>query len=337
MSITVDVLQYGTGSHTTPSEAGNFVATDFVADGIVGAVAATSGVAPMTGGFAANAQGTPDMTVAVTAGVAYVTGTPTSQNSQRLRVKLNANQNVTISANSTGGTRFDWIYIKLDPTNMANPNTAADNVATLVVSRSTSSSVDNGTPPTYGYCIAKVTVTNGASSITNGNIADARSQTSAAVVPAQVITGMPVQVVTAAFTAVATGTTLVPSDDTIPQNTEGDQYMTLAITPKSATNILVVEAVSHVSHSVSTTITSAIYQDSTANALAANSTFQGTGTGRVTIPTSHTMTAGTTAATTFKVRIGGANAGTTTFNGSAAARVYGGITGSMLKITEYKV
>lgn len=174
MSILVDILQYGSGSHTTSSEAANALATDLMSDGVVGAITNTAGVAPETGAFAVNAQGTPDTTVAVTAGVLYATGTPTSQGSQRLRVKLTANQNITIAANATGSTRYDWIYIKLDPTNMANPNTAADNVATLVTSRSTSSATDNGTPPTYGYCIAVVTVANGFVTITNGTIADKR-------------------------------------------------------------------------------------------------------------------------------------------------------------------
>lgn len=182
MSLLVDVLQYGTGSHPTTSEAANSLATDIVSDGIIGTISSTSGVAPTTGGFAVNTTGSANGSVTVTAGVAYVTGTPTSQGSQRLRVKLTANDTVALAANSTGGTRFDWIYIKLDPTNMANPNAAADNVATLVVSRSTSSSSDNGTPPTYGYCIAKVQVANGfttGSTVSNGSITDARTQAGA--------------------------------------------------------------------------------------------------------------------------------------------------------------
>ena len=36
--------------------------------------------------------------------------------------------------------------------------------------------------------------------------------------------------------AVATGTTIIPFDDTIPQITEGNEFMTLAITPRSATS-----------------------------------------------------------------------------------------------------
>lgn len=186
MSIKVDVLQYGTGSHPTTSEAANAFNTDFVSQGVVGAITNTSGVSPATGAFAVNAQGSPDTTVAVTAGVAYVTGTPTSQGSQTLRVKMDANQNVTIAANATGGTRYDWIYVKLDPTNMANPNAAGDNVATLVTSRSTSATTDNGSAPTYGYNIAVVTVANGFSTITNGNIADKRAVVALANTPLSV-------------------------------------------------------------------------------------------------------------------------------------------------------
>lgn len=172
MSIFVEILQDGTNGHGVTVEDFNAIATDFLSDGVVGAITNTAGVAPATGAFAVNASS--NMTLAVTAGKAYVTGTPTSGVSQRVRVNMDANQNVTIASNSTGGTRYDWIYIKLDPDKMKDPSATADDVATLVTSRSTSSSTDNGTPPTFGYCIAKVTVANGASSIANGSITDAR-------------------------------------------------------------------------------------------------------------------------------------------------------------------
>lgn len=167
------ILTGGTNSFQTTAEHVNYPATDLLANGIVGAVTNTAGVAPATGGLACNAQGSPNMTVAVTAGIAYVLATPTGQASQRLRAAIAA-QNATIAANATGGTRFDWIYVTINATNANTPNAAGDNVASITVSRSTSSSVDNGTPPTYGYNIAIVTVANGAASITNGNIADSR-------------------------------------------------------------------------------------------------------------------------------------------------------------------
>lgn len=166
----------GSNSFQTTAEDINAVATDFISDGIVGAVTATSGVAPTTGGLSVNAQGTPDRTTAIGAGIAYVTATPTSQASQRLRVQISA-QNLTHATNTTGGTRFDWIYVKVDAALAANPVLAGDTTGTIVISRSTSSSTDNGTPPTYGYHIATVTLTNGYATIVNGNIADTRVQT----------------------------------------------------------------------------------------------------------------------------------------------------------------
>lgn len=170
------VLTGGSNSAQTTSEDLNGYATDILsADGVVGALTNTASVAPMTGGLAVNAQGSPNTTSAVTTGIAYVTATPTSQGSQRLRVKIDA-QNITHASNSTGSTRYDWIYVKVDAALAANPIADMSTTGTIVVSRSTSNSVDNGTPPTYGYNIAIVTLANNWTTVTNGTIADKRSQ-----------------------------------------------------------------------------------------------------------------------------------------------------------------
>jgi len=151
-------------------------------------------------------------------------------------------------------------------------------------------------------------------------------------------TGSVVQVVTTLSSAVATGTTTIPRDDTIPQNTEGDQYMSLAITPTNSNNLLIIECVGVVSSSAANeSFTAALFQDTTANALAVGQNFQGTATASTALPIFYSMTAGTTSSTTFKVRIGGDGAGTTTFNGAGGLRKYGGITQSYMKITEVKV
>lgn len=343
MSITVSVLQGGANSHQTTSEEINFFGTDFISQGVVGSITNTSGVAPATGSWAVNAQGSPDMTVAVTSGTAYVTATPTSGNSQILRAKNSASANVTIAANATGGTRYDWVYIKIDPDKAKDPAVGATDVASLVISRSTSPTADNGTPPTYGYAIAVVTVANGASSITNGNITDKRVNPTVSlaqnqITTSQAATGFAVQQVNALFSAVATGTTLIPSDDTIPQITEGTEFMTQAITPKSATNVLVIDALLFLSNSTTTpTVTAALFQDSTANALAAMSNLSSPiGTGTFHIRVRHIMTAGTTSSTTFRIRGGPDGASTTTFNGQGGVRRFGGITLSSITITEYK-
>lgn len=139
------------------------------------------------------------------------------------------------------------------------------------------------------------------------------------------------------FTSVATGTTTIPNDDTIPQNTEGDEYMTQAITPTSATNILIVESAVWLSPSVSINVVAALFQDTTANALAVSIDHVDSGSEQTNVWIQHRMTAGTTSSTTFKIRAGGVSAGTTTFNGQGGARRYGAINKSNINIYEIKV
>ncbi len=141
------------------------------------------------------------------------------------------------------------------------------------------------------------------------------------------------QVVSTLDGAVATGTTVIPFDDTIPQNTEGDEYMTLAITPTNANSVLIIEVVAHLAASVNQNMTAALFQDSTAGALAAANVFKVSGAISL-LSFRHVMTAGTTSAITMKVRAGGDSAGTTTFNGIAGGRQQGGVLASSIVITE---
>lgn len=134
-----------------------------------------------------------------------------------------------------------------------------------------------------------------------------------------------------------TGTGIIPNDDTIPQNTEGDQYLTKSITPLSATNILSIDVRLFGAGTISESLTVALFQDSTANALAAIGAWQQTSGGMFEHSLRHTMVAGTTSSTTFKVRAGLGAAGTFTFNGASGSRKFGGVATSSIFITEYKV
>ena len=136
--------------------------------------------------------------------------------------------------------------------------------------------------------------------------------------------------------AVATGTTQMPGDDTIPQNTEGDQYMTLAITPKNTNNILEITVNVFFCTNIAANglMGVALFQDSTAGALAVTGTTVSTSGAPLCATFTHKMTAGTVSATTFKVRIGGNAAGTTTFNGAGGGRLYGGVLASSIIIRE---
>jgi hypothetical protein len=155
---------------------------------------------------------------------------------------------------------------------------------------------------------------------------------------AQIRSGSPAQIVATETGAVATGTTLIPYDDTIPQNTEGDQYMSLAITPTNASSTLFIQIVAFFASPLSSggdNFIAAVFQDSTANALAAGIFGGQTSNAPWLVTFTHKMTAGTTSATTFKLRAGTHSSnGGLTFNGSAGGRLLGGVMASSITITE---
>jgi len=151
--------------------------------------------------------------------------------------------------------------------------------------------------------------------------------------PGTPLPGTVIQMVNTATGAVATGTTLIPDDDTIPQNTEGDQYMSQSISPRSSANVLEVRAQIGYSLHSNTANSFAIFQDSVSNALAA--VLQNTGSLNAGAHSlEHMLIAGTVAATTFKLRAGGGAAGTFTFNGTTTSRRFGGVLNSYLRIKE---
>jgi hypothetical protein len=137
--------------------------------------------------------------------------------------------------------------------------------------------------------------------------------------------------------AVATGTTLIPQDDTIPQNTEGDEYMAQAITPKSPVNLLRASHSGFYSSSTSDYLVAGIFRDSGANALAVTAGMAGNSDWVAPLQVGHYVLAGAAVSTTFKVRAGRRTAGTVTFNGRAGSRNYGGAISSSLAVEEIMV
>ena len=145
-----------------------------------------------------------------------------------------------------------------------------------------------------------------------------------------------VQQVYATDATYASTTATFPLDDTIPQNTEGAEAVTVAITPTNSSNYLLIEAGGMFTNSTSTTcVVLALFQDSTADAIAASghpvSSASNANSGTIT----HRMAAGTTSATTFKLRFAG-QSGTTYRNGTSSNRLFGGRTNSWIMVTEIK-
>jgi len=155
---------------------------------------------------------------------------------------------------------------------------------------------------------------------------------------ANALAGSVVQVVSTQTGAVATGTTVIPYDDTIPQSGEGNEYMTRAITPKSATNILKIDVVIFLRNSKTSgqSMIAALFKDSDSDALASGFYRRSDSSDGFAICFTHYVVAGGTSEITFKVRAGGGDAGTTTFNGGAGARLLGGVMASSITIQEIK-
>ena len=146
-----------------------------------------------------------------------------------------------------------------------------------------------------------------------------------------------IQRVYSSFTTVATGSTVTPFDNTIPQITEGNEFMTITITPTSATNILLIRASALVSYggTANVGLTMALHQDSTANALMAVPEFSAVGGEVHTMNIYKAITAGTTSATTFRIRVGSSSSSSAvTFNGQLGTQLYGGVAGSYMEVIE---
>lgn len=128
----------------------------------------------------------------------------------------------------------------------------------------------------------------------------------------------------------------IPWDDTIPQSSEGFQFMSVSITPTSTANRLIVTTNLMITCDVASQTTTALFQDSTANALAATSVYIPGGSSPLSGYLTYTMLAGTTSSTTLKIKVGGSSAGVvTTLNGNLGARLLGGVASSTMLVTEY--
>lgn len=152
--------------------------------------------------------------------------------------------------------------------------------------------------------------------------------------PTTTNTGTIAQIVSTVTGAVSTGTTTMAAIDSVPVNTQGDEFMTRSITPLNASSTLVIKAVLNVATTAIGTVTAALFQDSTSNALAAVGIYTGDTGALKQMVIEHKMTAGTTSSTTFKVRAGNSAANTLTFNGVSGGRIYGGVMSSSITITE---
>jgi hypothetical protein len=145
------------------------------------------------------------------------------------------------------------------------------------------------------------------------------------------------QVVQGTSAAFLTTTANIPLDDTIPQISEGTQFLTATITPVAVSSSLLVEVVMHTANDNAASLNLiSIFRDSGVNALSsAWARSPAANTPPAPIVVKVLVSAGSVSATTFTVRGGTAGAATTfQMNGASGARYFGGALISSITITE---
>ena len=131
---------------------------------------------------------------------------------------------------------------------------------------------------------------------------------------------------------------LIPLDDTIPQNTEGEEVFTQAITPKFNTSKILIKVVLNLSNSnVNNLHTAAIFRDSIANSIAAGwAKCIGTNAPSSPMVINFLDSPATTSAVTYKVRIGysAGSSSVVQVNGGSGTRYLGGSLASGMTLME---
>ena len=133
--------------------------------------------------------------------------------------------------------------------------------------------------------------------------------------------GKVLQVVKSLVTTKASTSSSIPQDNTIPQNTEGTEFTTLAITPQASDSTLFIDFLVHGSLSNNNTnLTVCLFKDSVANALQVSNNFCGTNTELFPLMLKFAETSGTTSSVTYKIRFGLNGGGTVYLNSAIVPR-----------------
>jgi hypothetical protein len=151
-------------------------------------------------------------------------------------------------------------------------------------------------------------------------------------------TGSIIQTQYAELTTRTSASTNIPFDDTIPQNTEGNELLTVSITPSSSSNTILVTA--HVpvcAVSTDNFITAALFVDSEAGAIAAAAHEMDTlhmNVAPLTVSVLHGPA--TTSAVTYKLRVGPSTGTLYVLGTGSTTRRFGGAARVTLTAQEIK-
>jgi hypothetical protein len=186
-----------------------------------------------------------------------------------------------------------------------------------------------------GLKTATTTVSvSGATAPTAGQVLTATSSTAATWQTPSGGGGKVAQVVIATSTTPTTTTSTIPVDNTIPQITEGAEFLTATITPTNASSTLIVEYEAWGSMSSGGVLSSALFRDSTTDAIQATLITVPSADQAMLIRIRAVVTAGSTSASTFRYRFG-PNANTATMlRTNSTSAVFGAADAAVMTITE---
>ena len=138
--------------------------------------------------------------------------------------------------------------------------------------------------------------------------------------------GKVLQVVYGSTATTFSSTTAIPTDNTIPQNTEGIEFLTQAITPVSASSDLIIQVnCPFVGMGQTGNTIVSLFVDSTADALATASTVIAANGYEEVLTLVHKVASSSTTERTYKARFGpNSSANTSYLNRAAGGRRHGG-------------
>ena len=268
------------------------------------------------------------------------TGTITGLNSTNGTVQTLTASTATITSgtysgliNSSTGTYSGAINSTLGTIATLNSTTGTITNLSTTLAGDFTISQGTGTLGTTGV----VAGTYGTSTIIPRISVDAKGRITTLSTSALGSVGKVLQVARSTTSSVVTCGTNIPWDDTIPQNTEGNEVLTTAITPLSATSTLYIKFFCNGNHSGSggNGTMAALFVDSTANAISVFGSQNQGANWQTTISIAASVASSNTTSRTYKVRVGSSGGVTFYVNGNnAGTRVFGGVSTAMLEIWE---
>jgi hypothetical protein len=314
-----ETLSYGTATGTRLVSANATITTGTITTGVIPTLTSSTATFGTTTSTAAT------ITSGTVTNLASTTGTIAT---------LNSTTGTIATLVASAGT-FAGSLVNVTTGTIATLNSTTGTIGNLSTTLAGDFTISQGTGTlgTTGVTAG----TYGTSTVIPRIVVDSKGRISS-VSTAAISSGKVLQVTRSTTTSVITCGTAIPWDDTIPQSSEGNEVLTIAITPISATSIIYLkfDASGSANGAVTNSATIAFFKDSDTNAIYATQVPFWTASGYgAKFNGSYSELSSSTTLRTYKVRIGINNANSIFINGNASGgRQYGGVSIAQLEAWE---